>query len=135
MKFGYDFENESDILHVDLTPLIDVIFMLVIFFILTMSFTAPVIDLTLPDSSGAVVNQEKSEELKICISKEGLFYYQKEPITLLQIKELLDSNKDSHLNILADKDTKFQSFIELVDVAKEKREGRFTITTQGKDNE
>ena len=56
MKFGYDFENENDILHVDLTPLIDVIFMLVIFFILTMSFTSPVIDLTLPNSKAATVS-------------------------------------------------------------------------------
>ncbi len=33
----------DDDLNVDLTPLIDVIFMLVIFFIMTMSFTLPVI--------------------------------------------------------------------------------------------
>ena len=73
MKFGYDFENENDILHVDLTPLIDVIFMLVIFFILTMSFTSPVIDLTLPNSKAATVSREKNPDIKICISKDGNF--------------------------------------------------------------
>ena len=86
MKFGYDFENENDILHVDLTPLIDVIFMLVIFFILTMSFTSPVIDLTLPNSKAATVSREKNPDIKICISKDGNFYYQKKSISLIQIK-------------------------------------------------
>ncbi len=132
MKFGYDFENENDILHVDLTPLIDVIFMLVIFFILTMSFTSPVIDLTLPNSKAATVSREKNSDIKICISKDGNFYYQKKSISLIQIKELLDKQKDSYLNIFADKEAKFQSFIEIVDIAKEKRSGKFSITTTDK---
>lgn len=132
MKFGYDFENENDILHVDLTPLIDVIFMLVIFFILTMSFTSPVIDLTLPNSKVATVSREKNPDIKICISKDGNFYYQKKSISLIQIKELLDKQKDSYLNIYADKEAKFQSFIEIVDIAKEKRSGKFSITTTDK---
>lgn len=132
MKFGYDFENENDILHVDLTPLIDVIFMLVIFFILTMSFTSPVIDLTLPNSKAATVSREKNLDIKICISKDGNFYYQKKSISLIQIKELLDKQKDSYLNIYADKEAKFQSFIEIVDIAKEKRSGKFSITTTDK---
>lgn len=132
MKFGYDFENENDILHVDLTPLIDVIFMLVIFFILTMSFTSPVIDLTLPNSMAATVSREKNPDIKICISKDGNFYYQKKSISLIQIKELLDKQKDSYLNIYADKEAKFQSFIEIVDIAKEKRSGKFSITTTDK---
>ena len=33
---------------VDLTPLIDVIFMLVIFFVMTMTFSKPVLDVVLP---------------------------------------------------------------------------------------
>ena len=38
----------DDDLKLDLTPMIDVIFMLIIFFIMTMSFVMPVINVDLP---------------------------------------------------------------------------------------
>lgn len=51
-----DFSFEDDDLSLDLTPLIDVIFMLVIFFVLTTTFSKPVIDMILPKSTSAVVD-------------------------------------------------------------------------------
>ena len=48
MKFDFD----EDI-NIDLTPLIDVIFMLLIFFIMTTTFSKPVIDIMLPASKTA----------------------------------------------------------------------------------
>ena len=50
----HDFDDDD--LHVDLTSLIDVIFMLVIFFIMTMSFTLPEIELNVPTSTTAEEN-------------------------------------------------------------------------------
>ena len=48
--FNLDLEEEPSI---DLTPLIDTIFMLLIFFIMTTTFSRPVLDIVLPASSEA----------------------------------------------------------------------------------
>ncbi len=115
--------------HIDLTPLIDVIFMLMIFFILTMSFSQPVLDIVLPKSTASQVPQEQNF-LSVSISADGRVFHGTEEITPSQIGALLDAEPDKELNICADGATPFQVFIDLVDVAKEKRGGRFSITTR-----
>ena len=55
---------------VDLTPLIDVIFMLVIFFVMTMTFSRPVIDLTLPAAENSLV-QKSNQELVLQVNEAG----------------------------------------------------------------
>ena len=46
---------------VDLTPLIDVIFMLVIFFVMTMTFSKPVLDVVLPAAQNSEVKKKTAE--------------------------------------------------------------------------
>ena len=57
--FNLDLEEEPSI---DLTPLIDTIFMLLIFFIMTTTFSRPVLDIVLPASSEAEASSEKREK-------------------------------------------------------------------------
>lgn len=131
MKPDNDFLLPTEDAHIDLTPLIDVIFMLVIFFILTMSFTHSAIDINLPESRTAQkINKPKL--LEITIKADGTLLYKDHQITIGGLEKLLDEDKDLTLNILADTDSPFDRFIELVDVAKEKREGKFIITAEKK---
>ena len=62
----------DDDLAIDLTPLIDVTFMLVIFFLMTMSFTLPVIDFTLPQAQTAQVESQRTT-LRISVDAHGSF--------------------------------------------------------------
>ena len=50
----HDFDEDASI---DLTPVIDVIFMLLIFFIMTTTFSKPVLDIVLPASETAELQQ------------------------------------------------------------------------------
>ena len=47
------FDNFEDEPQIDLTPLIDCLFMLIIFFVLTMSFSRPVLEIILPQAEHA----------------------------------------------------------------------------------
>ena len=57
---------------VDLTPLIDVIFMLVIFFVMTMTFSKPVLDVVLPAAQNSEV-KKKTTELVISVKSDGKY--------------------------------------------------------------
>ncbi len=125
--------NVDDELNIDLTPLIDVIFMLLIFFIMTTTFSKPVLEVILPESEQAEVLEEKGEEILISITKEGTLFYEDKEINIDELTAILTQSKDGLLNIFVDKDAPFQSFVKVVDIAKSKREGRFVISTEPKE--
>lgn len=122
---GFDFDDD---VHIDLTPLIDVIFMLVIFFILTMSFAQPVIDIVLPKSTSSEVKKE-GQTLDVVINKQGVILCQDQVMDQDSLRTILRAEPDRPLNIKADREAPFQSFIEVVDAAKAERGGKFAITT------
>lgn len=124
MKFDFD----EDI-NIDLTPLIDVIFMLLIFFIMTTTFSKPVIDVLLPASKTAEKAGSETKEIVITVSNKGDIYYGDNLISADQLEKILKDNPDKILNMFIDKTAPFQSFVHIVDIAKKEREGRFIIST------
>lgn len=72
--------------------------------------------------------------MSITVSDEGKYLIKKDEVTLDKIGLMLDENKDIQLNIVADANCPFQSFLELVDLAKSKRQGKFILATNNKDN-
>ena len=125
------FTKMDEEITVDLTPLIDVVFMLLIFFIMTTTFSKPVLEVILPQSENAEQQNKKETEILISITKEGKTFYRDTPITNQQLVELLDKNP-ALLNVFVDKDAPFESFVNIVDIAKKEREGRFVISTEQK---
>lgn len=126
MKFMSNLEDEPN---VDLTPLIDVIFMLLIFFIMTTTFSRPVLDIVLPSSTQAQPDQQKKEVL-VSIKADGSVHYGGRQIALEELDGILDSSGDAVLNLYVDKHAPFEIFVKVADIAKNKKEGHFVISTQ-----
>ena len=88
-------------------PLIDVVFLLLIFFMLSSSFvTVSAIDITLPNVKAQTTSAEK---LVITISKDNKLYFNDQLMGLQTLKEQLGrvtaQNKIDSVIIRADKDT------------------------------
>lgn len=124
MKFDIDEE-----INIDLTPLIDVVFMLLIFFIMTTTFSKPVQDVILPASKTAERKETQTQEILISVTKDGKVYYNNTLIKEEEIKSILDANTDKMLNLYIDKSAPFQSFVNIIDIAKKERNGKFIIST------
>ncbi len=110
---------------VDLTPLIDVIFMLVIFFVMTMTFSKPVLDVVLPAAQNSEV-KKKTAELVISVKSDGKYFFNDQEIP----KEELSEHSEGTLNLMVDEKAPFEAFVYLADLAKVNREGRFVISTK-----
>jgi biopolymer transport protein ExbD len=102
--------------------LIDVLLVVLIFLIVTTTFKQqPAIALALPVSSrpkqGASPNA-----LEVTISKAGVLYLKKDPVTLAKLQEGLTeavrANPDVSLAIRADTDAPFGQVIKVMDAAK-----------------
>ena len=110
---------------VDLTPLIDVIFMLVIFFVMTMTFSKPVLD--------AAQNSEvrkKAAELVLSVNSDGKYFFNDQEILREDLPRFLSEHPEGTLNLMVDEKAPFESFVYLADLAKVNREGRFVISTK-----
>jgi biopolymer transport protein ExbD len=102
----------------DLTPLIDVVFILLIFFLVATTFKSKEekIVLDLPGiESGA--SQESSKLKVVTISiKENSYYLNGKALSLEELKkEILNRPKISLFNIRSDKFSKFSSVLSILD--------------------
>lgn len=114
---------------VDLTPLIDVIFMLVIFLVMTMSFSKPVLDVILPQAQNAEV-KKKEAELVISVTGEGKYFHRETEIAKEEMPQFLAEHPEGILNLMVDEKAPFETFVYLADLAKVNRAGRFVISTK-----
>lgn len=126
-------QDLDDDLHVDLTPLIDVIFMLVIFFIMTMSFTLPVVDFNLPASRTA---QQASQvaSMRITINAQGTFSVEQQTMSYAQLEQYLKeqvklSQQALSFEVLIDANTPTQYLIQIADLSRLYAQGRLAIIT------
>jgi len=106
---------------VNITPLIDVLFLLLIFFMVTSTFIEqPNIKLELPRTAHADVS--RIEKLTVTISKDGTLYFGPRRVSKRELSDLLlDAalrNPRTPLVIRADKDAAHGVVIEVLDMAK-----------------
>lgn len=116
-------------LGLDLTPLIDVIFMLLIFFIMTTTFNKPILDIVLPTAE-QVDQLEKGEEIVISLTKEGGFFYKNEQVSLGQLEEIFAEQPEATVNLYVDKETPFDAFVQVIDKAKVREAGKLVISAE-----
>lgn len=121
-----EFEEEP---RVDLTPLIDVIFMLVIFFVMTMTFSKPVMDVILPAAQNSEV-KKRAENLVIAVNADGAYFHDNQEIPREEVAQFLKDHPDGTLNLMVDEKAPFEAFVFLADLAKADRGGKFVISTK-----
>ena len=119
----------------DMTPLIDVVLMLVIFFMLTTTFVlAPGIKVDLP--KGLSVQQTRDTDKVVIIMKDGAVYYQDERVDLATLQAVLQQaqHKQPGLRVVikADKNALHGRVVEVMDMAKSMGIGRLAIATAPK---
>ncbi len=128
----FDLFNSDDIeTHVDLTPLIDVIFMLLIFFVLAGTFSKPVLEVLLPhtetaESAGGI--QEK--EVVVTIDQEGQIFCEDRTYASDELLELVELRPAQKMNLYVDERAPFKPFIALIDATRLAGRSNVVITTE-----
>ena len=108
-------------LGLDMTPMIDIVFQLLIFFMLSSSFLNPSLKLTLPKA----VQQDTREPERIVVSvdKTGNTFITTQKFPKEELKSQLekrfsgDSKKAVHLS--GDADMPYKIFVEVMDIARQ----------------
>jgi biopolymer transport protein ExbD len=129
--FGMDDPlSESADASLDLTPIIDVVFLLLIFFIMATTFSMPVLDVVLPRADSAEPVQEKNATLVLTIDPEGRVLHKGTELDRVTLAELLNSNQAMSVTLFVDERAPFEPFVMVMDQAKLARRTNVSITTQ-----
>ncbi|MGD8782920.1 MAG: biopolymer transporter ExbD [Thioalkalispiraceae bacterium] len=133
-----NFRNkQEDVVDINLTPLIDVVFLLLIFFMVSTTFQkSSEIQIELPEASGEV-EPKKEFVVEISIDSLGRYYVNdrvlvdKKLATLKQaIRQTIGSKKNPHIVINADKNATHQSVVIAMDAANQLGLSKFSLATK-----
>jgi len=118
---------------VDLTPMIDVVFLLLIFFMISTTFIEkPGLKIDLPDSSAQQLKQD-DKEVQLYLTADGSIYFERQQITYAQLSQKLTSfgglTEKMTFMLMADKDALHGKVIQLMDLAKTAGFGKLAIAT------
>lgn len=128
MKFDFDFESDSAI---DLTSLIDVLFLLLTFFILTATFVSPSIEVMLAKAKSAEAASNQTERVTFSINGLGEIFHNKERIEKEQVPAVLAGKPlDTAIVFNIDEQSPFNAFLGLMDEIKILGYGKFLINAQ-----
>jgi biopolymer transport protein ExbD len=129
-------------LDINITPLIDVVFLLLIFFMVSTTFERESeINITLPQASDEVT-EAKPDAINVAIDGKGNVYINDQALVnsqLSSIKEAifdkLGRRDDAPIIISADKEADYQSVVKVMDAARQLGLIRITFATQKYDED
>ncbi|MDR1921577.1 MAG: biopolymer transporter ExbD [Candidatus Adiutrix sp.] len=112
----------------DLTPLIDVLFLLLTFFILAATFVSPALEMQLAQAQNLNPTQSDDHRLTFSIDAEGAIFYERSRIDESELTALMAAHdKDVPIIFNVDKNAPFASFMLVLDEAKSQEKHRFLI--------
>ena len=109
-------------LYVNIVPLVDVLTVLLFFFIVTMQFKEiKVLNITMPEIKTAGINQI-DEQILIAIDASGGLFYNGIPVSNQQLREALIATSkmraDLNILIMADEATQLKVITEVMDLCR-----------------
>ncbi|MFH1457884.1 MAG: biopolymer transporter ExbD [Candidatus Omnitrophota bacterium] len=130
MRFKGRMELEHGLKQIDIAPLIDIIFQLLIFFMLTSSFIIqPGIRINLPKAVTSEV--VKIENVEIIITGENIIYLNGKVITSAELKGFLKqaAKRDQAILIKSDRRASLGRVVEIWDMARDLGVSQINIAT------
>ena len=116
---------------INVIPFIDVLLVLLAIVLLTSTFISKgIIPISLPNVSNAD-NLKPDKEIIIVIQENGEILYENKVEILEEVeKMILLSSKETPIHINTDKNTKFESFVQVLDMLKKHNYSNVSIVTK-----
>lgn len=139
MHFKRQTKNQEDI---NLTPLIDVVFLLLIFFMVSTTFTKEThLKVDLPEAEGQQATQP-ADKIEVLITVDGGYAVNGESLVNSQMKTLLaaiemkgQGNTDLPFIITADANVPYEKVVQVMDAAGRLGYSKLSMTTKNPSGE
>lgn len=117
---------------INVIPFIDVLLVLLTIVLMTSTFiTKGIIPISLPKASNSENLKKPNKEIVLVIQENGEIFYENKIESLQSIEKIiLQSPTDTPIHINTDKNTKFESFVQVLDMLKKDNYTNISIVTK-----
>lgn len=134
--------QESNEPYLDMTAMIDVVFLLLLFFMVSTSFVRESsLKVDLPEATGEKLAEQESP-VDIIIQTDGTFLINEIALGKVSkesfataLKQAVGEQQDPHIIISADANTEYQNIVTAMDTAQQLGYSRLTLATRQKTTE
>ncbi len=117
----YSASHHHALNELNITPLLDLAFVLLVIFIITTAPTTNDIDINLPSASQQPpANQSKQDINNVSVNSDGKVYFNAEPITLKELErkliEFRKTNPDLSVVVRGDEQVNYQKVVAVLDI-------------------
>jgi len=127
-------ERLSAMSEINITPLIDLAFALLIIFIITTPLLEQTISVNLPLETQKPQDAPNLDFQSVSINAEGGYFWGEDPVSRDELEvllaELASRAEPPVLNIRADRELKYQEVVTLIDMIKQNNLTRISLDTQ-----
>ena len=118
MEFNLPRRKQKDV-GIEMGPLMDIVFILLIFFVVTSSFTRETgVDVTKPQAQSA--SQLEKENLLIAITREGTIHMNERQVDLASLQDILKQSlakaPDREAVVIADTESETGVLVQVIDM-------------------
>jgi biopolymer transport protein ExbD len=103
-----------------IAPLVDIVFLLLIFFLLSSSYIQPSIKLNLPESKNQRI--ATTQEIVVTVDKAGTIYLNREPVVINELSRrlshLMETTSRREIIFRGDRTIAYDLFVHIMDIAK-----------------
>jgi biopolymer transport protein ExbD len=121
-------KKNREFMSIEMTPLVDVVFLLLIFFLLTTSYINPSMDLNLPEAETSLID-DHMDPYTIAIAQDGSFTINQEPAVL---EDIVKIPLGSDVLLLEDKAGPYGVFVGVLDTLRKNGHTKISIVTDEK---
>jgi biopolymer transport protein ExbD len=137
MRFRAEAKSANNL--IDITPIVDTVFNLLIFFALSLNFiSTPGIRVALPESKAQEIARER-RDLQVSIAARGQLFVEDQPVEIRALGErmqrLAEANREAQVLIHADRRVSHGRVVEVMDLARSAGLYRLAIVTHPKAKE
>jgi biopolymer transport protein ExbD len=124
----------SALTEINVTPLIDLAFALLIIFMITTPLLEQTIEVNLPVEAAKSQSEDREDFQSISINRDGLYFWGEEQVSEQQLSDLLDTMAMDPappvLSIRADAQLPYQRVITVIDMIKQRDLSKISLDTK-----
>jgi biopolymer transport protein ExbD len=133
MSFNFDDDGMGDMHEINMTPLVDVMLVLLVVFMVTLPVMKHAVNVNLPKASASVV-KAKQEPVRLSVAADGAYQWNDRAVDALQLEQLFKTHASSSdqmaIQLQGDAAVRYEKVAQVLAMAQREGVQKISVVTQ-----